>query len=721
MLLKISAATTLVISIALGSAAPLVRTANAAEASLAARSASAAPGGVPPAMPVISRGVPAYTNDDCNGSTPASKANDNVYDDGWRACATPSPTAPIYLAYDLSAVPAPQRGAVLLVWYNDPATLVYDYTYHSTVNPYPPGCTTNCGWDPFDIPRDYTVEANPAPGGALPASGWVTLATMTGNNYHSRQHAVNLTGYNWIRINVTATDGKTAQTSGVVLNMDVHDASLGYRDDWIFYGDSITEGSMNHFDHGGTFAQQLSALVPGHFPAQEAGAIGGTLSNDGANSINTWLSLFSGSYVAIAYGTNDAGFCCSANVSPTIFYNNYVSMVQAVLAAGKTPIIPKIPWGCTSQIQTFVPQLNQQIDALYTAFPQIVHGPDLWAFFSANPTLIGGGGGTTGDCVHPTDAGYGALRQQWVNSAAATVYTPPPALQISNVQVSSVGASSAVITWTTNNTASSRVDYGTTTAYGSNVADPATVTSHSATLSGLTSSTTYHYQVSGVDTFGQSASSADATFTTLTVVGPASQFVLATTATPTAGTPFSFTVTAQDNAGNTATDYAGTVHFTSTDTGAVLPANATLTNGQGTFSATLTKAGAQTITATDTTTATITGTLSVTVRAGAAARMTLAVPQSANALTPFPVTVTLTDAYGNMATSYTGTVHFTSSDVLATLPADYTFTSADGGRHQFSVTLATPPAQTISVRDVANSSLGTTSSMITVNLVKVGL
>src|SRR5206468_829176 len=163
----------------------------------------------------------------------------------------------------------------------------------------------------------------------------------------------------------------------------------------------------------------------------------------------------------------------------------------------------------------------------------------------------------------------------------ASVYTPPPALQISNVQTSSVGSSSAVITWATNNSATSRVDYGTSTAYGSNVADAATLTSHSLTLTGLTPSTTYHYQVSGTDT----------------------------------------------------------------SAGVVLPANATLTNGQGTFSATLIKAGAQTITATDTTTATITGTLSVTVRAAAAFRATLTVPSSVAAMTPFNVTLAMTDRY----------------------------------------------------------------------------
>ena len=40
-----------------------------------------------------------------------------------------------------------------------------------------------------------------------------------------------------------------------------------------------------------------------------------------------------------------------------------------------------------------------------------------------------------------------------------------------------------------------------------------------------------------------------------------------------------------------ATGYTGTVHFTSSDGAAVLPANSTLTNGVGTFSVTLKTAG----------------------------------------------------------------------------------------------------------------------------------
>src|ERR1700674_2729347 len=96
----------------------------------------------------------------------------------------------------------------------------------------------------------------------------------------------------------------------------------------------------------------------------------------------------------------------------------------------------------------------------------------------------------------------------------------------------------------------------------------------------------------------------------------ATHFFVTPASTATAGTPFSFTVTAQGASGQTATTYSGTLHFTSTDGHALLPTDSKLINGVGTFSATLNTAGSQTITATDTVTASFTGTSnSIIVRA----------------------------------------------------------------------------------------------------------
>src|SRR5262245_11962001 len=71
-----------------------------------------------------------------------------------------------------------------------------------------------------------------------------------------------------------------------------------------------------------------------------------------------------------------------------------------------------------------------------------------------------------------------------------------------------------------------------------------------------------------------------------------------------------------------------------------------------------------------------------------------------NAGAPFDITVTAQDAFGNTATSYTGTVQFVSSDPHpAILAADYTFTAADAGVHTFAAgaTLFTAGTRTITV------------------------
>jgi len=91
--------------------------------------------------------------------------------------------------------------------------------------------------------------------------------------------------------------------------------------------------------------------------------------------------------------------------------------------------------------------------------------------------------------------------------------TTPPV--ISGIAASNVTNIGATIAWTTNEAASSQVEYGTTTAYGSSTALNSTlVTSHSMSLASLTASTTYHYRVKSTDGAGNLAMSLDNTFTT---------------------------------------------------------------------------------------------------------------------------------------------------------------------------------------------------------------
>jgi hypothetical protein len=180
-----------------------------------------------------------------------------------------------------------------------------------------------------------------------------------------------------------------------------------------------------------------------------------------------------------------------------------------------------------------------------------------------------------------------------------------------------------------------------------------------------------------------------------------------------AGQSATFTVTARDRFGNTATGYAGTVHFTSSDGQAVLPGDATLTNGTGTFSATLETAGTQSLTATDTATAGLTGTQSgIVVTAGAVTALAvtgLSITVSGNEA---GFRVVAQDAYGNTVPGYRGTVHISSSDPLAYLPLDYTFTAADAGQHDFGALLVTVGTDALTAADTATSGLSGTASVL---------
>jgi hypothetical protein len=79
----------------------------------------------------------------------------------------------------------------------------------------------------------------------------------------------------------------------------------------------------------------------------------------------------------------------------------------------------------------------------------------------------------------------------------------------------------------------------------------------------------------------------------------AGHFAVSAPSSVSAGKPFNFTVQALDPDNNVVTNYSDTVTFTSSDAAAKLPADSTLINGTRTFSATLHRAGNQTITATD--------------------------------------------------------------------------------------------------------------------------
>ncbi len=335
--------------------------------------------------PVISRNCPVYA-----GSGQASSANDEHYFSFWFG------SSPDYLAYDLSGVPEEERTQVIAAWHN--ATGQYD---PSILN----GGSTN------GVPSTYTIEVNAADGGTYPEDGWVIVDTVEGNTLHSRQHVVNMVGYNWIRINIAESDGKAGGSTSI--QMDIHNASDGVSDSWIFFGDSITAGGMMNC-YGSSYAELVSTLDGRYFPVQENGGIGGIFSTDGKNNIDRWLETFPGEYVSIAYGTNDAW---GNQTGAEAYYENTAYMIEAVLALGKTPVLPTILYATESGVNSYLDDYNAMIHRLYEEYPEVVKGPDFDAYFRENPDLL------SSDGVHPSSDGYAGMRQLWAETMYAAVYT----------------------------------------------------------------------------------------------------------------------------------------------------------------------------------------------------------------------------------------------------------------------------------------------------------
>ena len=194
--------------------------------------------------------------------------------------------------------------------------------------------------------------------------------------------------------------------------------------------------------------------------------------------------------------------------------------------------------------------------------------------------------------------------------------TPPDSFTVS-APSSSVAGSSFSVTATAMKTSSTMTGYRGTVHFSST--DPQAVLpadyAYQAADNGVHSFTvtlkTAGSQTITASDVSSSASGAD----TMTVTpAPASRLSLAAPADAAPNAPLKFTVTAKDTYGNTATAYAGTVHFVSDDPGSpTLPADSTLSSGTGSFSATLQTLGTRTLTATDTVTASLNGTGSVLV------------------------------------------------------------------------------------------------------------
>lgn len=368
----------------------------------------------PISMPIISRGLPVTDSGGFGGSNAAANAVDADYSTFWRVVNVPSGGSPQRIALDISSVSNANKTSVVFVWYNDPITGTYwltDVQGSSTYN---------------NEPRDYTIQGSTlAGGGAAPAIGdasWVTVATVTANTKHSLQHAINLNTYNWVQMRFTAANG-AAGNQDISLQFDIHNVAGGNQDNWIFLGDSITAECFgrknidNNAWTNGPLAKLINTARPAQFPLMENG--GQPSQNIAFCDTNkvTLLTGFTGKYVSVNFGSNDASGPTTANNYATSLY----SVVDYIIGLGKIAVVPKVPKRTDGAgvPDGFIVQYNTKIDQLYIDRPTVIPGPDLYAKVNDGTIVLRDG-------LHPTFAGagngYEAMLNCWRDALLARVY-----------------------------------------------------------------------------------------------------------------------------------------------------------------------------------------------------------------------------------------------------------------------------------------------------------
>jgi len=158
---------------------------------------------------------------------------------------------------------------------------------------------------------------------------------------------------------------------------------------------------------------------------------------------------------------------------------------------------------------------------------------------------------------NPISVAVFAALALWVSGCAGLVSSQPKSQSpgspaISGVTAAQISATTATISWTTDQASNSQVDYGTSATYGASSALNSTmVSAHTVTISNLSAATLYHYRVKSMNSAGVTATSGDFTFTTAN--GPDTTPPTVSVTSPASGATVSGTITvsatASDNVG----------------------------------------------------------------------------------------------------------------------------------------------------------------------------
>jgi len=158
-------------------------------------------------------------------------------------------------------------------------------------------------------------------------------------------------------------------------------------------------------------------------------------------------------------------------------------------------------------------------------------------------------GGYIWNCLATDDAAQTAFATS-NRTITVNVDTTPPV--ISAVSATSITTNSATITWTTDESSNSTVNYGTSLSLGSSASNSTAVTSHSVPLSSLSDATVYYYNVTSCDASGNCATSGPRNFTTTDGTAPKYSSLVTSPSSPatySSGGNYQFNATWTDNYG----------------------------------------------------------------------------------------------------------------------------------------------------------------------------
>jgi lysophospholipase L1-like esterase len=254
----------------------------------------------------------------------------------------------------------------------------------------------------YGAPVDYRIETSADSTNGADGK-WRTAVTIAGNPVRSRAHSIDFAGQRWVRMVVTGLSPDVFEWGLYLDEIDVHDLSRGGNDVWVFFGDSITSAVFDRAPaHQPSFPEAIARRHPGYFPAVVGAGFGSLHHTDAVRRIDEVLALNPDARViALGFGSNDW--------DPVAFRKDLLEVVGKVRAAGRIPVVARMPFRADSPVD-YPARLNAAVDDV-TAKLGLLPGPDLHGYFASHRERLTDG-------LHPDDAGSVEMIRLWAEAVA---------------------------------------------------------------------------------------------------------------------------------------------------------------------------------------------------------------------------------------------------------------------------------------------------------------